>query len=108
MRWGSVKVWNISSAVVLNSSVAVTVVVFTEDLELVVTAKGALTGTGLLEGCHVGVEKPLDGLDPEVCCKSFPCSAIRAGLSLTRALHNCGVIFERTKSLTGCFSLDSE
>ncbi len=45
IRCGSVKVWYISSAVVRNSSVAVTVVVLTEELPVVEVV--VLEGTGV-------------------------------------------------------------
>lgn len=108
-RWGSVNVWNISSAVVRNSSVAVTVVVLTEDLPVVVVVV-VLEGRGVrsLSGCHVGVAKPLEGLEPGVCCRSFPCSLIKAGPRLEKTFRSSGVSFDLTRSLTGCFSFVSE
>lgn len=68
---------------VRNSSVAVTVVVLTDDFVfvLVVVVVVGLTGTAFLEGCHVGVETPLDGFEPGACWRSLPCSVIRAGAS---------------------------
>ena len=64
-RCGSVKVWNISSAVVRNSSLAVTVVVLTDEVPWVcVTEEVAFSGCLSFDGCHVGVEKPLEGFEP--------------------------------------------
>ena len=39
---------------------------------------------------------------------SLPCSVMRAGPSVRRWFRSCGTIFERTRSLTGCFELESE
>lgn len=66
-RCGSVKVWNISSAVVRNSSLAVTVVVLTEEVPVVCVFVEVDFVVGCLSfcGCHVGVEKPLEGFEPD-------------------------------------------
>ncbi len=88
-RWGSVNVLNISSAVVLNSSVAFTVVVFIEDVPVVlvvVLAEGR--GERSLLGCQVGVATPLEGFEFGACWRSFPWCSINAGPSLTRAFRS--------------------
>jgi hypothetical protein len=44
----------------------------------------------------------------DVCCKSFPCSLIKAGPRVEKTFRSSGVSFVRTRSLTGCFSFFSE
>lgn len=56
----------------------------------------------------LGVEKPLEGFEPGACWMSLPCSAMRAGASLTNSDRSFGTSFDLTASLTGCFSLESE
>lgn len=61
-------VWNISSAVVRNSSVAFTVVVLIDEVPVVlvvVLAEGS--GERSLLGCHVGVATPLEGFEFGAC-----------------------------------------
>ena len=48
------------------------------------------------------------GATPVACWMSLPCSEIRLGPSWTSFLRSCGVILERTRSLTGCLELVSE
>jgi hypothetical protein len=69
MRWGSVKVWKSSSAVVRNSSDAVTVVVLTATLlvEVVVVVLGAEVSLAALWGWNAGFGKPLEGFTPGAC-----------------------------------------
>ena len=49
-----------------------------------------------------------DGFSPWPCWMSLPWLATRAGASEASFLRSCGVIRERTRSLTGCLLLDSE
>lgn len=55
-----------------------------------------------------GVEKPDVGLDPDACCMSLPCSAIRVGASFCSRDRICGVISRRTSSLTGSLDRSEE
>ena len=109
MRWGSVKVWYSSEAGARNSSVSVTVVVFTRlppfFWVMVVVDEEAAGGVGLW---ILGVEKPLDGFEPGACWISLPCSAIRAGPNVVNFFRSCGTILDRTRSLTGALELASE
>jgi len=107
MRWGSVKVWYNSDAGARNSSVSVTVVVFTEELPLLVCVVVAI-GAGPLGTWILGVDTPLEGPEPGACWMSLPCSAMRAGPSFANSFRSCGTILARTRSLTGAFELASE
>lgn len=98
-----------------NSSVSVTVVVLTEGpllFEDVVVEEGFLFSSVLLEMdeleyTRAGV-KFADGFSPAPCWMSLPWLATSAGASVASFFRSCGVILERTRSLTGCLLLDSE
>lgn len=94
---------------VRNSSVALTVVVFTPLLAvLAVDVDVVEIGVCALCGCQVGVATPLDGVELAACWMSFPCSAINVGASFWKVCRSCGAILALIRSFTGCFSLVSE
>lgn len=97
-----------SAAVVLNSSCSDRVVVLTVLPELfwVVDASDFVAEVPV-GTWYLGVEKPLDGLEPAACWISLPCSAISAGASFENSWRSCGTSLVRTRSFTGAFSLDS-
>jgi len=88
--------------------VSVTVTVFTSPLEVVGFAAAAGVGLEVVWGWYLGVVKPLEGFEPGACWISFPCSAIRADGSFRNSSRSLGTILDLTRSLTGCFSFDSE
>ena len=110
-RVAEVKVSKSSSAVVRNSSEEVTVVVLTRgpflpaEVNVFADVDGLALAWAAVEEVVmvVGVATPLEGLEDAVCWRSLPCSEMRAGASLMRALRSWGTRAERTKSLTGCF-----
>lgn len=101
---------------VRNSSVDVKLVVFTEEwpamFEMVVFGSDlmvlafaficeAVDDVVTVVGCR-------DGAAPVACCRSLPCSVMRAGPRLERWVRSWGVILVRTMSLTGCLEDASE
>jgi len=100
--------------VVRNSSVEERVVVFTLAWPaLCVVVVLALLGSGFAF-VWAAVEEVVmfvafvEGLAPVACCRSLPCSVMRAGARVASLVRSCGVNLRRIRSLTGALEVVSE
>ena len=112
-RSGVVKVVYSSVAVVRNSSVDMTVVVFTARLLPVDVVANGFDADGLAFACVaeedvVTVVGTKEGDAPVACWRSLPCSAIRSGPSFESLMRSLGRISLRTRALTGALGDESE